>query len=351
MKGKSFEEKEFKRYNTLNNRNDIILKIQSNIESDYRYFEETMQALENSIKTISSKIDLSTQTLKTKYFRPLYANTSNKLNAFKLEISYIKEEGEKTNSDYIDRVEALKKRLEDELFPIRAKLQNQKLIKSIEEEIKNERQKLLQISNIEDKIKDLQTNKNTQKQNFLQGYCDAYYEYKNIIKKLNERANSINDIKLMGSIKFYYNRFKKNFLEFFNQKSNELRDFNLLSDRESNSLPNVDFDEHLDEITRILDLILEGKVTYRKYKEVKESVKSLFQDEFFDYWELIIGNDEMANMSPGKANLAVLKLLIELSESNSPILIDQPEDNLDNRSIYTDLVQFIRKRKEKKIGN
>lgn len=346
LKGNSIEEKEFERYNILNNRNNIILKIQNNIESDYRNFEETMQALENSIKTISSKIDLSTQTLKTKYFRPLYADTSNKLNTFKLEVSYIKDEGEKTNSDYKDRVEALKKRLEDELFPIRAKLQNQKLIKSVEEEIKNERQKLLQISNIEDKIKDLQTNKNTQKQNFLQGYRDAYYEYENIIKKLNERANSINDIKLMGSIKFYYNRFKKNFLEFFNQKSNELRDFNLLSDRESNSLPNVDFDEHLDEITSILDLILEGKVTYRKYKEVKESVKSLFQDEFFDYWELIIGNDEMANMSPGKANLAVLKLLIELSESNSPILIDQPEDNLDNRSIYTDLVQFIRKRKE-----
>lgn len=54
----------------------------------------------------------------------------------------------------------------------------------------------------------------------------------------------------------------------------------------------------------------------------------------------------MAKMSPGKANLAVLKLLIELSEANCPILIDQPEDNLDNRSIYNDLVQFIRKRKE-----
>ncbi|TWP27780.1 hypothetical protein ETU09_06710 [Apibacter muscae] len=195
-------------------------------------------------------------------------------------------------------------------------------------------------------IKALQVNKNTQKKVLLQGNINYYNEYIKIIKTLNERATSINDIKLVGSIKFYYNRFKNNFSDFFNQKSNELREFNLLSDRDNNYLPDVNFDEHLNEIKKILDLILEGKVTYRKYKEAKDSVKALFKDEFFDYWELSIGNDEIANMSPGKANLALLKLLIELSESNCPILIDQPEDNLDNRSIYTDLVQFIRKRKE-----
>ena len=50
-------------------------------------------------------------------------------------------------------------------------------------------------------------------------------------------------------------------------------------------------------------------------------------------------------MSPGKAGLVLLKLLIELSDSKCPILIDQPEDNLDNRSIYSDLVQYIRSKK------
>lgn len=39
-------------------------------------------------------------------------------------------------------------------------------------------------------------------------------------------------------------------------------------------------------------------------------------------------------------------MLISLAESKSPILIDQPEDDLDNRSITDDLIQFI---KEKKI--
>lgn len=50
-------------------------------------------------------------------------------------------------------------------------------------------------------------------------------------------------------------------------------------------------------------------------------------------------------MSPGKKALVLLELLINLEENKCPILIDQPEDDLDNRSIYYDLVQFIRKKK------
>lgn len=346
LKGNSIKDEELKKYDTLNERNDLILEIENNISNDYKNFEDTIQTLENSTKVINSKIDVSVKVLRTKYFSSLYDDMNERLNVFDKEIKGIKNKGEKNYNSYISRITILKNEIENKLSPIREKLQNQDLIKSVETEVKQERQKLLQIGNIEERIKALVINRDTQKEILLQGYVDAYSEYEQIINTLNERANSINDIKLTGSIKFYYNRFKNNFSDYFNQKSNELRNFNLLSDQEKNYLPDVNFNEHFKEVKEIFDLILAGNVTYRKYKDVKDSVASLFKDEFFDYWELSIGNDEMANMSPGKANLAVLKLLIELSESNSPILIDQPEDNLDNRSIYTDLVQFIRKRKE-----
>ena len=41
----------------------------------------------------------------------------------------------------------------------------------------------------------------------------------------------------------------------------------------------------------------------------------------------------------------MLKLLIELAESTCQILIDQPEDDLDNRSIYDQLIGFIKTKK------
>src|SRR5690606_31886141 len=46
----------------------------------------------------------------------------------------------------------------------------------------------------------------------------------------------------------------------------------------------------------------------------------------------------------------LLKLLIYLSQEEYPILIDQPESDLDNRSVYVDLVRFIKeKKKERQI--
>ena len=48
----------------------------------------------------------------------------------------------------------------------------------------------------------------------------------------------------------------------------------------------------------------------------------------------------------GEKNLALLKILIQLSKEQWPILIDQPEDALDNRSVFTELVSFLKNKKK-----
>jgi ABC-type cobalamin/Fe3+-siderophores transport system ATPase subunit len=53
-------------------------------------------------------------------------------------------------------------------------------------------------------------------------------------------------------------------------------------------------------------------------------------------------------MSPGKRGLVLLQLILHLSNASHPILIDQPEDNLDNRTIYFQLKQFVREKKLKR---
>ena len=55
-------------------------------------------------------------------------------------------------------------------------------------------------------------------------------------------------------------------------------------------------------------------------------------------------------MSQGKQAFVILKLLLEFSKKECPILIDQPEDSLDNRAIYNELVKYlIAKKKERQI--
>lgn len=55
--------------------------------------------------------------------------------------------------------------------------------------------------------------------------------------------------------------------------------------------------------------------------------------------------DSFRQMSEGKQAFVVLKLLLEFSDKKCPILIDQPEDSLDNRAIYNELVEYIKKKK------
>ena len=77
-------------------------------------------------------------------------------------------------------------------------------------------------------------------------------------------------------------------------------------------------------------------------------LQQLFDDWYNIHYVVKSGNDTIEEMSPGKKALVLLELLISLEDSKCPILIDQPEDDLDNRSIYYDLVQFIRRKKEER---
>ena len=45
-------------------------------------------------------------------------------------------------------------------------------------------------------------------------------------------------------------------------------------------------------------------------------------------------------MSQGKKSFVILKLLLEFSDDKKPVLIDQPEDSLDNRAIYHELRNY-----------
>lgn len=67
-------------------------------------------------------------------------------------------------------------------------------------------------------------------------------------------------------------------------------------------------------------------------------------------YDLFYQGDLFKHMSEGKQAFVILKLLLDFSEKTCPILIDQPEDSLDNRAIYNELVSYIkRKKKERQI--
>jgi len=61
-----------------------------------------------------------------------------------------------------------------------------------------------------------------------------------------------------------------------------------------------------------------------------------------------IGGFSLSSMTPGKQALFALTLILNESQEPWPLLIDQPEDDLDSRSIYDTIVPYLAKRKRER---
>lgn len=85
--------------------------------------------------------------------------------------------------------------------------------------------------------------------------------------------------------------------------------------------------------------------TVRSGVSDRDLTKKLLNDFFFIDFVVRYREDDIVRMSPGKRGLVLLHLILHLSNASHPILIDQPEDNLDNRTIYNQLKDFIRDKK------
>ena len=96
---------------------------------------------------------------------------------------------------------------------------------------------------------------------------------------------------------------------------------------------------------------LNSEIVYKSTHHAQEVMTALLSQNWYKYqFDVIYQDDKFTEMSQGKQAFVVLKLLLDFSKKQCPILIDQPEDSLDNRAIYKDLVEYIRnKKKERQI--
>ena len=101
-------------------------------------------------------------------------------------------------------------------------------------------------------------------------------------------------------------------------------------------------------IRAMIESLLGNSSTTLQFKNtfsIESGLRELLTDWFNIDYAVKMDKDKIQDMSPGKKALVLLRLLISLAESKCPILIDQPEDDLDNRSIFDELIGFIREKK------
>lgn len=97
---------------------------------------------------------------------------------------------------------------------------------------------------------------------------------------------------------------------------------------------------------KLLEAILVGDVKMKASVKKDDLLRRLLRNFLSLGFNLKHKGDDLFKMSPGKRGIVVLKVLLHLSNSKDPILIDQPEDNLDNRTIYEELNSFIQDKKK-----
>lgn len=101
-----------------------------------------------------------------------------------------------------------------------------------------------------------------------------------------------------------------------------------------------------------------GVVDVRTFPE-KYGTSKLSRVELFDWifsvdhielsYKIHYSGTELEYLSPGTRGIALLVLYLLMDEDDTrPLLIDQPEGNLDNSSVYKQLVPYIRKAKKRR---
>lgn len=75
----------------------------------------------------------------------------------------------------------------------------------------------------------------------------------------------------------------------------------------------------------------------------------LFSLDFVDYnYQLKLGEKPLTLLSPGEKGALLLIFYLLLDMDNKPLILDQPEDNLDNNSVAKILVKFIKNAKKQR---
>lgn len=287
-------------------KNDLLnIEIKEQFESQFAFLDSTLEALDNAKNTISKKIS---DDLKIK----------------------------KTDLDEIKK----------ELTPLSEKTSQAKELKSKTNLLEKEEGKLLLIKAHLDELKNTQDEIATRKTAVFNSYQKIHTLYQDIANELKQYTNVNDELTIDIQVKLKEKIFNQTIFQNKINKPTLKRFFNDMVNEEDVFRFKYSKPTHTNNIKKMFNELLSNNITLNQGGNLKQLSNIIFDDYYYLNYSITYQRDNIDVMSPGKKNLVILKLLIELSNSEYPILIDQPEDDLDNRSIYQDLVMFLKDKKE-----
>ena len=198
----------------------------------------------------------------------------------------------------------------------------------------------------------------------IQQLADTYRElYRPIHEFIKKKAVTFQDYKLNFEVGIIDRGFEREFFDIIShgvtgtfcgvqEGQKMLRDYIKKSDFNS--------DDGIENfLNLIIDALKEDKRPNGKKNEINAQLKQdkdvlYLYDMIFslDYLEprysFRMGDKELHQLSPGERGTLLLIFYLLLDKSDIPLVIDQPEENLDNQTVYEVLVPCIKEAKQKR---
>lgn len=329
-------------------------------KNDFHQTNTFLQELKNELLNLQNRKNAFLQNIQTSKFREYY---QNKLSFIDESISQIENlikeiefsensEGKKSFANEnlfkneLDIIRSEKEDIENEMKPYQQNEEIQKQIRTLNESITNDKKLLSEIDILNKKITEKNELSIKIKDALFQLYKKSFDEYTNIIELLKERTSQLekDGLQIKGIAQFNFPKFRYNVLDFTDGRSASNLNYDILKG-DKTRISEYEYSDLEREVKNIFEDILSGNYVVNKSYKEREIIKKLLDDYFYDYWEITYKDDKLGKMSTGKASFVILMLIIGLSKSKSPILIDQPEDNLDNRSVSENIISYLRNKK------
>lgn len=121
-------------------------------------------------------------------------------------------------------------------------------------------------------------------------------------------------------------------------------------------LSEVDLSSLLETIISLLELDQREKDDQDKNRQISDQIERVH--DFYDFlfsleylkpiYELKLDDKVLEELSPGEKGTLLLVFYLMIDKEDTPLVIDQPEDNLDNKSVFEVLTHFIKNAKKRR---
>ena len=352
-------DEQIQQYKSIQEQQQQNQKRRDLLNSDFSQTNAFLQELNKELSNLQERKNTFLQSIHKNEFRGYYQDKLKfiddsivQLQGLISEIGIIiNSEGKRIfNTDNIFKEELKqinneKSNIEEELKLYQQNEEVKKQIRVLEESIANDVKLLSEIDILDNKIKEKRLSIETIKANLFELYKNSHYEYINIIRQLKDRTIELekDGLRIRGIAQFNFPKFRREIINFTHGTYSD-NDKYCICKEDRSRIFETNYDELISNISKMFNEIMTNEYRIKTISK-KEAVKKLLDDYFYDYWEITYKNDKLGEMSTGKASFVILMLIIGLSKSKSPILIDQPEDNLDNRSVSENIISYLRNKK------